>query len=240
MNSNLKKAWQWGTLLLLLILAVACVEEHVGEMQIDPQSIDLGSAKSVQAVLQIGVGELRLSGGAKKMLEGEFLYNVARWKPLVKYEVESEKGKITIRQPEGVGAPTGGRAKNEWNLSFNDKVPLNLRVELGVGKSELELGSLSLTDLNIQTGVGESTIDLIGDWKQDMKAVIEGGIGKVTVRLPNTAGIRIEAEKGIGSIQARDFKKEGNSYVNDALGKSKVTLHIQIKAGIGDIRLELV
>jgi hypothetical protein len=230
-------------LLLLLGLAfgllfiTGCIEEPVGEMQIDPQSVELGKAKNVDVDLHIGVGHLRIAGGAKKLLEGEFVYNVARWKPEVKYEVFGENGKLTVRQPESHGAPMGGRVKNEWNLNFTEKTPLNLRVELGVGKSELELGSLNLKQLNVQTGVGECTLDLSGEWKQDLQADIDGGIGQVTLRLPAQVGVQVDAEKGIGSIHARDFQKAGNSYRNEAYGKSKVTLYFRIKAGIGEIRL---
>ena len=238
-NKNVK-IWGVGLLNLLLLSTVACMEEPVGDLEIAPQAVELGKAKSVEAEFRIGVGQLRLSGGAKKLLEGEILYNIARWKPEVTYELEGDAGRLVVRQPESHGVPHGGKMKNDWNLNLNDSVPLRLKINLGVGKNELELGSLNLTDLDIQTGVGESTIDLIGDWKKDLNATIEGGIGLVVLRLPSQVGVRIDAEKGIGSIHARDFKKDDRSYVNEAFGKSKVTLHIRIKAGIGEIRLELV
>jgi hypothetical protein len=242
-NLGLQKKASPGWLLVLilcLLACIACIEVPVGDTQIDPQSVELGKAKNVEVELHLGVGHLRLAGGAKKLLEGEFVYNVARWKPEVKYEVFGENGKLIIRQPESHGSPIGGKTKNEWNLNLNDKVPLNLRVELGVGKSELELGSLNLKQIDIHTGVGECTLDLSGDWKQDLKADIEGGIGQVTLRLPAQVGVQADVEKGIGSIHARDFKKEGSSYRNDSYGKSKVTLYLRIKAGIGEVRLELV
>jgi hypothetical protein len=223
----------------LLVFMAACTEERVGELQYDPQSVELGAAKSVQATLGIAVGELQLSGGAKKLLEGETVYNVLRWKPQVKYEVAGDEGKLSILQPEGANTNSRGKASNKWHLSLNDDVPLRLEVNLGVGKSELELGSLKLNDLKVQTGVGETTIDLTGGWKNDLHAVIRGGIGKVTVRLPREVGVRVDAHKGIGSIRASDFKKDGTSYSNDAFGKSKVTLHLEVEAGIGEIRLEL-
>jgi hypothetical protein len=236
------KLWMGSGLFLCLSMLslTGCITEPVGDTQIDPQSVEVGKAKNVDVRLKVGVGQLRLSGGAKKLLEGEFVYNVARWKPEIKYEVAGDYGKLVVRQPEGHGAPAGGKVKNDWNLSLNDQVPMDLDIELGVGKSELELGSLNLNKLNIRTGVGESTIDLCGDLRKDFQSEIEGGIGQVTLRLPAHVGVRIEAEKGIGSIQARDFKKDNNTYTNEALGKSKVTLHVRIKAGIGEIRLELI
>lgn len=224
---------------LLLVLA-SCSEERVGDTQYGPLSIETGGAKSVQATFQIGAGELQLTGGAKKLLEGELVYNVSRWKPLVKYEVMGEEGKLSIVQPDSQQMNTSGKARNDWNLTLNDDVPLRLDVTLGVGKSTLELGALKLTDLKVKTGVGEATIDLTGDWKNDLRAEIQGGIGKVTVRLPRQIAVRVDAQKGIGSLRATDFKKEGGSYVNDAYGKSNVTLNLKVETGIGEIRLELI
>jgi predicted membrane protein len=115
---------------------------------------------------------------------------------------------------------------------------MDLKIECGVGKSNFELGGLTLTGLDVQTGVGETTLDLIGDWKRDLHASVKGGIGQVTLRLPDKIGVRVQAQKAIGSIQATGLRKENDAYVNDAFGKSQVTLHLHIQTGIGEIRLE--
>jgi predicted membrane protein len=171
------------------------------------------------------------------LLEADFLYNVAEWKPVVKYEVNGRMGKLTIEQPHyGTGAL--GATRNEWNLSLNETVPMSLRIEAGVGKSNFELGGLDLTGLDIRTGVGEATVDLLGRWRHDVEASIKGGIGQVTLRLPDKVGVWVEVEKAIGSIHANSLRKEGNTYVNDAFGKANVTLRLHVQAGIGEIRLD--
>jgi hypothetical protein len=236
---RISKLIGWPAMLVGLFFAGGCFGERPGNLRTESESIELGAAKSAQVEIKIGVGELRVNGGAKKLLEADFLYNIARWKPQVTYGVSGNQAKLVVKQPGNTGNPWGN-VRNEWNLRLSDDVPLDLRVELGVGKSRLEIGSLSLTGLNIQTGVGEVLVDLTGDWKKDLDARIEGGIGELTLRLPNHIGLRIEAEKGIGSIRATGLKKEDNVYVNNAFGKSEVTLRLRIQAGIGEINLELV
>jgi hypothetical protein len=206
-------------------------------MELDHRKIELGKARSVRAEVHIGAGELLLSGGAKPLLEADFIYNVSQWKPEVSYEVQGEEGKLRVRQPSVQGIPRGG-SKYEWNLSFNNHVPLDLRVELGAGKSTLLLGELSLTNLEVETGVGETTIDLNGEWKQDLVAKIEGGIGQLNVHLPSDTAIAVEAEKGIGTVKVDGLRQDGKRYVNDAFGKTTPTLRIHIEAGIGEIRLQ--
>jgi hypothetical protein len=190
-----------------MALCCACFQAKVGDLKMESKSVELGRAETVSVELKIGVGELRVSGGAKKLLEADFLYNVPPWKP-------------------------------EWNLSLNDAVPMDLKIECGVGKSNFELGGLMLTGLDVQTGVGETTLDLIGDWKRDLRATVKGGIGELTLRVPDKVGVRVQAQKAIGSIHSTGLRKEDNAYVNDAFGKSKVTLDFHIQAGIGEIRLE--
>ena len=225
------------TTLLLMALCCACFQAKVGDLKMESKSVELGRAETVSVELKIGVGELRVSGGAKKLLEADFLYNVPPWKPEVKYEVQGSQGLLSIKQPN-FGSNAIGNTRNEWNLSLNDAVPMDLKIECGVGKSNFELGGLMLTGLDVQTGVGETTLDLIGDWKRDLRATVKGGIGELTLRVPDKIGVRVQAEKAIGSIHSTGLRKEDNAYVNDAFGKSKVTLDFHIQAGIGEIRLE--
>lgn len=140
--------------------------------------------------------------------------------------------------PAGSHGPMGG-ARNKWDLRLNDKVPVELNVDLGAGKSTLVLGSLSLTNLAVNLGVGETHVDLTGDWKNDLVAGIHGGVNKATVRLPVDVGVRVHATGDIGQIRADNLKQDDDTYVNDAYGKSKVTLHVDVQGGIGEINLEL-
>ena len=225
------------SVVVVMSCCCACFRGKVGDLKMESKSVELGAAETVRVELKIGVGELRVSAGAKKLLEADFLYNVPQWKPEVRYEVQGSHGLLSIKQPE-FGSNALGNTRNEWNLSLNDAVPMELRIECGVGKSNFELGGLKLTGLDVQTGVGETALDLIGDWKKDLHASVKGGIGQLTLRVPEKIGVHVQAEKAIGSIRSTGLRMENGAYVNDAFGKSQVTLHFHIQAGIGEIRLE--
>jgi len=214
--------------------------QQVGEMQRESQSIQAQNAQSVHAKLKMGAGELNLTGGADRLMEAEFSYNVANWKPKVNYEVSGDTGELMVRQGSGGGVNLGGEARNEWDIRFNDEVPTNLSVQMGAGESDLDLDSLALTGLNLQMGAGKTTVDLTGDYVRDFNASIRGGVGEATVLLPSEVGVRAKAEGGIGKINAKGLQQEGNSYVNDAYGESEVTLRVEVQGGIGEINLEVV
>src|SRR5205807_1652714 len=86
-------------------------------------------------------------------------------------------------------------------------------------------------------GAGKVTVDLRGDWKKDLEATIEGGVGQATIRLPESVGVRVQATSGIGTIRASGLERRGDYYVNSAYGKSPVTLNLNINKGIGMIDL---
>ena len=88
-------------------------------------------------------------------------------------------------------------------------------------------------------GAGSVTLDLTGEWQNDLDATVKGGLGDFNLRLPSDVGVRIDVETGIGDIDASDLTRDGNTYTNDAYGVSDVTLRIHIEGGVGQINLEV-
>ncbi len=214
--------------------------QQVGEMHHESKSIQAQDAQAVRSKLQLGAGELNITGGADRLMEGEFSYNVSNWKPKVSYDMSGERGELTVKQGSGGGVRLGGDARNEWDISLNDEVPTDLVVEMGAGESDLDLDSLTLTGLDLQMGAGKITVDLTGEYAQSFEASIQGGVGEATVLLPSEVGIKANAEGGLGKINAKGLKREGDSYVNDAYGNSGVTLSVDVQGGVGQINLEVV
>jgi hypothetical protein len=240
MTSLTRRSRLWLTLVITLSAPACHVDGdfHSGPVETESRSVQLGEAKSVHVEVHMGAGELKLGGGARELLDAEFSYRNPRWKPEVDYRVSSGQGHLTIRQPEG-NLGSGGHARYSWDLRLKDSVPMDLEVHLGAGKTDLVLGSLALRKLDVHMGVGECIVDLTGDWKDDLRASIKGGIGKATVRLPEDVGVRVRAKGGIGEIRRGPLQRKGEFFVNDAYGKSPVTLDVNVEGGIGEINLEL-
>jgi hypothetical protein len=222
------------------LFLVSCGTQGIGDLQRESRSVDLDNSQSVRAELKMGAGELNLTGGADALVEGDFAYNVADWKPEVNYDVTGDAGELSVEQGSGEDVPVGGEVRNEWDLRLNDDVPIDLSVEMGAGESDLDLDSLTLTGLDLQMGAGETTVDLTGSYDRDIAATIEGGVGEATVQLPSEIGVRVNAEGGLGQINAEGLQREGDAYVNDAYGDSDVTLDVDVRGGVGQINLEVV
>jgi len=209
-----------------------------GHVETERRLVELGGAKSVRVVVRMGAGELNLTGGAKDLLNADFAYSRPSWRPDVVYEVSGGRGTLEIREPEGVrDLPSSERYV--WNLRLNDDVPMELEVHLGVGKSELTLGWLTLRKLEVETGVGECVVDLTGDWKRNLNATVRGGIGKTTVRLPSDSGVLVRVIGGVGTVNHRGLRQMDGAFVNDLYGKSRITLEVDVRRGMGEVNLEV-
>lgn len=109
---------------------------------------------------------------------------------------------------------------------------------MGAGQSDVKVGALSLTRLEMHMGAGQTIVDLTGDWKNDLDANIRGGVGNAIIRLPEDVGVLVHATGGIGSISAGGLTRRGDEYVNEMYGKSPVTLRLDISGGVGNIELQ--
>jgi hypothetical protein len=252
---------------LLILIAVAFAATacdrglRVGDLQTKSQTVELGDADSVAVEIQMGAGKLDVSGGASELLEASFTYNVAELDPRATYA----NSRLEVKDSGVEGGVASlfdlDEFRNEWVLMLNEDVPMEMRIDLGAGRSHLALGALALTSLNIAggagdvdldlngsqslrqldfgLGAGEVTIDLTGEWQHDLDTRIGGGLGDINLRLPSDAGVRIKVEAGVGEIATNGLARDGNTYTNDAYGESDVTLRIDIDAGVGRINLDV-
>jgi hypothetical protein len=234
---TMKNRYGWVISGCILALAFAGCED-IGDLTTESKTVEAAGAESAEVNLKMGAGELRVSGGARALLEAEFTYRSRRRPPEVDYHVAAGRGVLTVRNPRS-GGPHFGSSKNEWDVRLNGGIPIKLEIDLGAGESRLDLSELDLRALTIDMGVGEMRLDLRGHYAQDLDVSIDGGIGSGTIYLPGNAGVRVRVDGGIGSVHAPEFTKSGHVYTNGAYGKAPLTIDVNVDAGIGSIDLRL-
>jgi len=206
-----------------------------GETRRETQSIDLGKLDTARVVIRMTAGELRVQSGTPKMLEANFAYNVPDWKPLVDYRANGQVGDLTISQPDRSGG--FGNTVNTWELKLSDQVPLDVTASLGAGEADLRLGQMDLRSVEVNMGAGELKMDLRGEPKRDYNVRVQGGVGEATLYLPRDVAISARATGGIGEISATGLEKRDGIWVNPERINGPVTVHVDVKGGIGEIRL---
>jgi CYTH domain-containing protein len=205
-------------------------------MQHQSHTVDRLNAKSVRATLDMGAGELNLSGGSSHLLESDFDYRSSSGAPIVDYTVSGTTGDLRISQ-EDTDSHIRTTTDNHWTLHFANDIPLEIKIDMGAGRGNLRLRDIDVTRLNLDMGAGQVDVDLTGDRKSDLTADIEGGVGEANIRLPKNVGVIVNASGGLGTISAHGLKHDGDEYTNDLYGKSPVTIHLKVAGGVGTITL---
>src|SRR5688572_27582886 len=72
--------------------------DPTGPEQNESRSIELDKAERVRVELKMPAGELEIGGGAQKLLDADFTYNVAAWKPDIRYHSTGTAGDLTLEQ----------------------------------------------------------------------------------------------------------------------------------------------
>ena len=215
--------------------AAGCGTVEVGPEKTITQTIPLDDTEMVTAELKISAGTLRVSTHAGALMDARFRYNVEAWKPVVRYNALGFRGHLTLEQPKSFSG--GGNMIYEWDLKFNEKKPLDLKVNLGAGEAEMNLGGGSLRGLEVNMGVGKLDLDLRGAPERSYTVRINGGVGEAVVKLPTTVRIRARAHGGLGSIESTGLVKRGDTYENASAPATRASINLEIRGGVGTIRL---
>lgn len=203
-------------------------------------SIEKDDAKSLDVDIDFGAGSLLIEGGAKEWIDGEIDTNVKKWFPSVVYKNKRDVGHIEIQQ-KMKGLSALGKKKNDWHVQLTNDIPIDLEVEMGVSDAELKLEGIRLSHLSVDTGVGDTTVNLAGDWRESFDAEFDLGVGDAKIHLPQDTGVKVIASKGIGSIEAKGFISKGKGvYVNEAYGQTDTTIHLKVDIGVGGVNFLLV
>src|SRR5260370_28103725 len=108
----------------------------------------------VRVDLRMGAGEMKVHpGAAGKLMDATFTYNVASWKPEVRYNATGFRGNLNVEQHAG-GHGGHHDVKNIWEIQLNDQVPLAVIPDMGAGEGRLDLGGLSVGTAQAQLGAG--------------------------------------------------------------------------------------
>jgi hypothetical protein len=148
---------------------------------------------------------------------------------------------------------------NRWYVTLDKNIPIDLRINIGGGTGDFDLEGMqirsfdfsltggeidlnlrntSLPELDFKALAGEAEIDLSGRWQNDLDAEFTCGFGELTLILPSQTAVRVEVDGVLGEVNAPEFERDGDYYVNHAADLEHL-LDISVTGGIGEVRLKL-
>jgi hypothetical protein len=199
-------------------------------MEHETKALDLDKSEMTRVELKMGAGELRVAGGAAKLMEANFDYNDPGSKPQVEYHSTGVRSDIDVH-PSG----TVQHGESKWDMRFNDSVGMDLVVKMGAGEAHLNLGSMNLRSVAFDLGAGQLDADFRGHPKRSYDVKIQGGVGQATIHLPKSVGISATAVGGIGEVNVAGLEKRNDRWINPGHENDPVNIRLDVKGGIGQI-----
>ncbi len=220
----------------LLILVVIALTLVACSFTVDLPSVDTGvtqtleisepvleSAEINKVEIEMGAGSLTLNAGADQLVEGTVQYNVAAWQPRISRTDDTLR--LYQQTTSQVGFPQGS-IRNFWDLKLGS-MPIDLSVSTGASESNLVLGGLSLSRLEISDGASKSKIRFDEPNLVEMTLFsYNTGASEVTISgLANANTSLVTFDGGVGS------------YELDFSGTLTKDMQVNLDAGVSDVKL---
>ncbi len=188
------------------------------------ETITVQDPKSEMTRLSIsfGAGKLKLSPGAKNLVDGTVVYNVEDLKP----EVIESGSNIEIKQGNLNSLPPVRDIKNEWDLQLGD-IPMDLAIAAGAYEGTMELGGLSLKSLEVKDGASNVNLSFSKANPVDM-SVLQYTTGASDVKLTGLAN---------ANFTTMTFSGGAGNFTLDFGGDLQRDAVITVDSGFGNVSL---
>lgn len=195
--------------------------------------------QSANLTLSPGVGELDLGvldGTSSNWLEATISHPNSL--TLVQdYQLTSGVARLKL-DTKGVQVFMGNAAEH-WNVNLVPQVPIILKVDAGVGGTKMDLNGLNVTQLDLNTGVGGTQVTMPSH-AGTVTATVNGGVGGLTILIPQGEPARIRSSTGIGGANinpARFPHVAEELYQSADYDTATDKIDLRVDAGIGGITI---
>jgi predicted membrane protein len=152
-----------------------------------------------------------------------------------------DKAVLTLRQRDGsfdFGSWFGSARGLEWNVHLTPSIPMSLNADLGTGNSTLDLSRLKVTDIDVNSGTGNTTVIFPSNAGQ-VTGKVDGGVGNLNLKIPDGVEARIDANSGIGNVNIDNrFTKQGDHiYTTGGYDKATNKLDLKLDVGVGNVEI---
>jgi hypothetical protein len=255
------------------------LESLAGEEEIKTTEIEIGKGSATRADVElkysVGQGTLKaLPAVSNSLLEGAVVHvgdlNIdASGETVKRVKIEQKLGMSAIAAPIRQGfRALANRDELRWDMGLAPNVPISLDLNGGVGRITADLSGLTLTQLNVENGVGQMNITLpatdagyttkikggVGEtnitvpYGASGKIKVDGGVGAVEIIVPANLAVRLKAEQGIGSVSVpagwelvRGGEFMGKRvYETDGYEVADKHLEIHYDGGVGQLRVRVL
>jgi hypothetical protein len=198
----------------------------------------LGEATRAKVVIEPGIGALYIEAlpESANLIEG--VIQVGRGQRVKRYfAVVGKTATFTLRAEGGTFGPfTGWNDRWSWELGLAPEAPLELEIGLGVGLADIDLTGLTVDDLKVSMGIGQTTVILPDEGR--FYAKIEGAIGETVVVIPAGLAARIHVDTGLAVSDLPDgYQQRGDVYTSPGYATAEHRVELEVSQAIGRVAI---
>lgn len=239
-NLGIIKVDVWGVIwpvALILLGAWLLWGRLFGREKLEHANVPLEGATHAQVRLSHGAGRLTVSAGAEisDLAEGDFAGGLD-----LRTRRQGDLLDVELHSPAGRWMPWDWGSRGlEWDVRFNQQVPMTLKLETGASESILDLSELLVGELNLQSGASSTELTLPAHAGYT-RVKISGGAATFKVRVPPAVGASIRYSGGLASLNVDPgrFPRSGDLYQSTdfAIAENKVEMVIDVGAASVEVR----
>jgi hypothetical protein len=150
-------------------------------------------------------------------------------------QAEGPAARIDLRTEGVVVFPNISARDQGWDVAIAPGTPLTLRLDLGAGEIRVAGAMLSLQDLRVNLGVGKTEVEL-GPSVRTIE--VSSGIGETTVVLPAGVAARVRVSVAIGDSDVpAGYVRDGEWYVSPGYNSASTHVEVRVNLAIGAIHI---
>ena len=200
------------------------------------QEFPLKGETGIDVQIEFGAGEFNLSKTDQEKIIVKAEYDSENFRYRVDYDPNLKTGEFFLKcRTEDNHRIDWDDKENGCDLTLPSKIPLNLEMEIGAAKSDLDLSGLKIKNFNLEVGAANTVIEFDKPNPVKMKEFkIETGASKLKITgLGNANFERMDFEGGVGNFTL-DFSGElkHSAEVNISVGLGKATIKIPKELGV--------
>ncbi len=143
------------------------------------ETVPADGIAAARVEISMAVGELHISGGATGLMDADFIYD-EELEPLVEHDASGRLGALSIKQASTNNVHA---TENAWTIRLNDRIPLDLQVNVASANATLALDSVTVASLDLDSASGDVSAGLGGDQPYASRVTVNSASGDVILRL---------------------------------------------------------
>jgi hypothetical protein len=204
---------------------------------VDRFSEPLNGIDQAQLEVNMPAGNLVLEslGDSGDLVSGE-LDLAGRVQPKWDYQETGGRAEMSLAYAGGNSLRGFVPGENEtWTLRLSPQAEVSLKAELGAGQLELDLADLEISDLEVQTAVGQSLVTMPGQGTPT--GTVRNVIGQLVIDIPRNMGAQIRINRALTSVSvpARYQEVADGLYQTEGWDSSEQRVDLTLEVVIGQV-----